>query len=77
MILSQDLSRFGDAPALLFADRPAMGYGELERRVEQFARQLPRTKILLAIEAASSEHAIIAYLAALRCRHAVSAIAGA
>jgi len=72
MILNQDLSRFGDAPALLFGGRPAIGYDELERRVEQLARRLPRTKTLVAVEAAPSEHAIIAYLAALRRRHVVA-----
>jgi acyl-CoA synthetase (AMP-forming)/AMP-acid ligase II len=62
----------GDAPALLFPRRAPISYVELERRVAAVARSLGPDKRLVAVEAERSEHAIVAYLAALRAGHAVA-----
>src|SRR5690349_17498779 len=62
----------GDAPALLFPGRSPITYAELDRRVAAFAEQVAGEKQLLALEAAPSEHSIIAYLGALRAGHAVA-----
>src|SRR6185436_2266184 len=68
----ENLGLRGDAPALLFQGRPTISYAELERRVAAVAVTLGAAKRLVAVEAERSEHAIIAYLAALRGGHAVA-----
>jgi acyl-CoA synthetase (AMP-forming)/AMP-acid ligase II len=67
-----DLAAFGETPALVASGRPAISYAELDRRVAETAREFGNAKKLIAVEAEPSEHAIIAYLAALRGRHAVA-----
>lgn len=67
-----ELAGHGDAPALLFPGRSAVTYAELAERVGAFARDLGCGKRLIAVEAACSEPAIVAYLAALRGGHAVA-----
>ncbi len=65
------LTEWGDAPALLFADREAISYRELAAEVACAAASLPVGKQLIAIEMAHSLEAIVAYLAALAAGHAV------
>ncbi|MER9074215.1 AMP-binding protein [Mesorhizobium sp. M0904] len=66
------LASGGNAPALLFPCRPVITYGELARRVGEQAELFGSEKRLIAIETYLSEHAIIAYLAALKRGHAVA-----
>jgi len=66
------IDRMGDRPALLVPSRPAITYGELAGRVASLRREIGPGKKLVAIEAAQSEHSIIAYLAALSGGHAVA-----
>lgn len=67
-----ELGNRGAAPALLFPGRPAIYYADLDRRVRALAGELGAAKALVAVEACPNEHAVIAYLAALRGRHAVA-----
>ncbi|TPK54859.1 AMP-binding protein [Mesorhizobium sp. B2-4-19] len=62
----------GDAVALSLPNRKAITYAELDRRTDGLCRNLGARRKLIAVEACASEHAIIAYLAALRGRHAVA-----
>ena len=66
------IDHVGDRPALLLSSRPAITYRELADRVASLSRELGTSKKLVAIEAAQSEHSIIAYLAALAGGHAVA-----
>ena len=66
------LARRGDAPALLFPGGRTISYAELARHVDRQARLFGSGKRLVAVEARPSEHAIIAYLAALKGGHAVA-----
>ncbi len=66
------IDRIGDRPALLLPSRPAITYHELADRVASLGRTLGTSKRLIAIEAAQSEHSIVAYLAALAGGHAVA-----
>ncbi|WP_431320678.1 AMP-binding protein [Rhizobium sp. YTU87027] len=66
------IDRMGDRPALLLPFRPAITYSELADRVASLSGALGTSKKLVAIEAAQSEHSIIAYLAALAGGHAVA-----
>src|SRR5262245_48305779 len=59
----EHLARGGDKPALLFPNGWMIRYAELAQRVER--QQFGSGKRLVAIDARLSEHAIIAYLAAL------------
>jgi acyl-CoA synthetase (AMP-forming)/AMP-acid ligase II len=68
----ENLARGGDRPALLFPNGWAVSYAELARRVERQAQLFGSGRRLVAIEARLSEHAIIAYLAALKRGHAVA-----
>lgn len=68
----ENLGLRGDAPALLFQGRAPFSFAEVERRVAAVAVTLGAAKRLVAVEAERSEHAIIAYLAALRGGHAVA-----
>lgn len=67
-----NLAHGGDAPALVFPNRWVITYAELARRVDRQAECFGSRKRLVAVEARSSEHAIIAYLAALKMGHAVA-----
>jgi len=61
----------GDKAALVFQSGRVVTYAELHRRMSRFAEGLPKDhKVLVAIAAEASEHAIIAYLATLRAGHA-------
>ncbi|MFZ5672463.1 MAG: AMP-binding protein [Pseudomonadota bacterium] len=60
------------ARALTFAAGRSLTYGDLARRVAEFSRQLGQAKKLIALEGRSSEHAIVAYLSALKHGHAVA-----
>ena len=66
------LATHGDAPALLFPGTSPISYAELDRRVAAAASGLGAGKKLVLVEAEPSEHGVIAYLAALRGRHAVA-----
>lgn len=68
----QGLARRGDAPALVFANGWTLTYAELARRVDRQAERLGAGKRLVAVETSASEHAIVAYLAALKAGHAVA-----
>ena len=67
-----NLARYGDAPALLFPNDWVITYAELARRVDRQAELFGTGKRLVAVEAHLSEHAIVAYLAALKRGHAVA-----
>ncbi|RUT98337.1 AMP-dependent synthetase, partial [Mesorhizobium sp. USDA-HM6] len=59
--------------ALVFADGRTLSYGELGSLALRFASQLGQgKKQLVAISAEASEHAVAAYLGALRAGHAVA-----
>lgn len=62
----------GDAPALILPDRRAVSYADLARRIAETAQRLEGPKGLAALEAATSEHFIVTYLAALQAGHAVA-----
>lgn len=61
-----------NARALTFAAGRVLTYGDLARRIAEFSRRLGQAKKLIAVEAHSSEHAIVAYLSALKSGHAVA-----
>lgn len=69
-----DLSSHGDAPAVITPDGE-LTYRELDRRVAETAGQLGTARRLVAVEAANSVGALVAYLAALRGRHPVLLLA--
>lgn len=62
----------GERPALSMPGGRTITYGELTRRADQFAQGLGDGKKLVAVAAERCEHAIIAYLGALRGGHAVA-----
>ncbi len=66
------LSAGGNLPALIFPDRAAITYEQLAARVARQASGFGTEKRLIAIDASLSEHAIIAYLAALAGGHAIA-----
>jgi acyl-CoA synthetase (AMP-forming)/AMP-acid ligase II/peptidoglycan/LPS O-acetylase OafA/YrhL len=59
-------------PALIFPDRAPISYAELDRRVTALANDFGPGKKLITLLAEPTEHAVIAYLAALRANHAVA-----
>jgi len=61
-----------NARALIFPAGRVVTYGDLAGRITEFSRRLGQTKKLIALEAHSSEHAIVAYLSALKGGHAVA-----
>ncbi|MGE3874447.1 MAG: AMP-binding protein [Parvibaculaceae bacterium] len=61
-----------DALALRFGADHALTYADLARRIELLAPALGEKKRLIAVEGRNSEHAIIAYLAAISRGHAVA-----
>lgn len=71
----QKLAAHGERPALIFPGRPAISYRELARRAAEMAADFGNGRKLVAIEAANSEHAITAYLAARAGDHAVALLA--
>ena len=72
MGIIDNLDRHGERPALMFPGGRTISYGELGARVALLAAELGATKRLIAVEAERSEHAVIAYLAALKGGHAVA-----
>lgn len=62
---------FGARPCLIPAAGPQLTYAALADAAEDFARQLPPDRRLIAVEAASDPQAIAAYLGALAAGHAV------
>lgn len=62
----------GHRPALIFPGRAPISYVELARRVALQANDFGSHKKLIAVVAEPTEHAVIAYLAALRGKHAVA-----
>ncbi|MEW6474968.1 MAG: AMP-binding protein [Actinomycetota bacterium] len=69
-VFVDDLSVHGDAPAVLTAGGE-LTYRELDRRVADTAERLGSPRRLVAVEAANTVGALVAYLAALRGRHPV------
>lgn len=67
-----DLAKWGDRPALVFAGQRTVTYRELSERVDRQALAFRGSRGLVSLEAELSEHAIVAYLAALRAGHAVA-----
>jgi acyl-CoA synthetase (AMP-forming)/AMP-acid ligase II len=61
-----------DARALSFPAERVLTYGDLACRIADFSPRLGHAKKLIALEAHSSEHAIVAYLSALKGGHAVA-----
>ncbi|MBP1882764.1 non-ribosomal peptide synthetase [Sinorhizobium mexicanum] len=61
-----------DRPALLLPGRRTVGYRELAERVDRQASHWRGERGLVMLEADLSEHAIIAYLAALKAGHAIA-----
>lgn len=72
MASTGELEAFGERPALVFPGRAPISYAELARRVIGMAGAFGDHRKLVAVEAANSEHAIIAYLAARAGGHAVA-----
>ncbi|MBB4192205.1 acyl-CoA synthetase (AMP-forming)/AMP-acid ligase II/acyl carrier protein [Rhizobium aethiopicum] len=71
--LLSEIARADDRPALVFADGRTLSYADLNARTRRFAERLGGgQKRLVAISAEISEHAIVAYLGALRAGHAVA-----
>ncbi|MBY6067839.1 AMP-binding protein [Leisingera aquaemixtae] len=66
-----NLRAFGARPCLIAADGTTLSYAALADAAEQFARQLPLDRRLIAVEAAAEPDAITAYLGALAAGHAV------
>ncbi|MDX8478921.1 AMP-binding protein [Mesorhizobium sp. VK24D] len=64
-------AELGLRPALIFSDREPISYFELARRIAEAANRFGSQKKLVAVVAEPTEHAIIAYLAALHGNHAV------
>ncbi|MBK5568405.1 AMP-binding protein [Ensifer sp. SSB1] len=67
-----DLAKWGDRPALVFCGQRTVTYRELGDRIMRQAQAFRGPRGLVAIEAELSEHAIVAYLAALAAGHAVA-----
>lgn len=67
-----DLARWGERVALVLPGQRLVSYRELHERVERQAALFPRSRSLVTLESELSEHAIIAYLAALRAGHVVA-----
>lgn len=67
-----DLAKWGDRPALVFPGQRTVTYRELGERVVRQALAFRGQRGLVSIEAELSEHAIVAYLAALTAGHAVT-----
>lgn len=65
-----DLSRFGDAPALVVADR-VITHAQLDDLVTRRAAELGPRRRLLVLEAANELEPVVTYLAALRGGHPV------
>ncbi len=63
---------FGASPALIFPDRAPISYRELARRVAAQAASFGSEKRLISVVAEPSEHAVVAYLAALHGGHAAA-----
>ncbi|WHO76258.1 AMP-binding protein [Rhizobium sp. BT03] len=71
--LFSEIARADQRPALIFADGRTLSYADLDAQTQRFAERLGRgEKRLVAISADLSEHAIVAYLGALRAGHAVA-----
>ncbi|WP_132075342.1 AMP-binding protein [Sinorhizobium americanum] len=66
------LAAQGERPALVFPDGKVVSYRELAARVDRQASQWRGERGLVMLEADLSEHAIVAYLAALDAGHAVA-----
>ncbi|MEY9197907.1 acyl-coenzyme A synthetase/AMP-(fatty) acid ligase [Sinorhizobium fredii] len=66
------LAAHGDKPALMFPGQRVVSYRELAARVDRQASKWRNGRGLVMLEADLSEHAIIAYLAALDAGHAVA-----
>ncbi|MGH6807454.1 MAG: hypothetical protein ACREEJ_11505, partial [Ensifer adhaerens] len=60
-----DLAAWGERPALVLPGQRLVTYRELHERVDRQAALFPRSRALVTLEPELSEHAIIAYLAAL------------
>lgn len=64
----------GAAPALHVPGREPVSYAELHERARRFAEHLGSGRRLVAIEAAASDHVVVAYVGALLGGHAVALI---
>ncbi|AHK43908.1 AMP-binding protein [Ensifer canadensis] len=67
-----DLAAWGERPALVLPGRRFVSYRDLHERVDRQVALFPRTRALIKLEPELSEHAIIAYLAALKAGHVVA-----
>ncbi|OCP01385.1 MULTISPECIES: AMP-binding protein [unclassified Ensifer] len=67
-----NLANWGDRPALVFPGQRIVTYRELSERVARQALAFSGPRALVSIEAELCEHAIVAYLAALKAGHAVA-----
>ncbi|AGA06132.1 AMP-dependent synthetase [Sinorhizobium meliloti] len=66
------LAARGDRPALLLRGGRIVSYRELAERIDRLASRWRGDRGLVTIEADLSEHAVVAYLAALEAGHAVA-----
>jgi acyl-CoA synthetase (AMP-forming)/AMP-acid ligase II len=71
MEFTRRFEELGLRPALIFPDREPIFYAELTHRIAETAQRFGSEKKLVAIMAEPTEHAVIAYLAALHGNHAV------
>ncbi|WFU48585.1 non-ribosomal peptide synthetase [Sinorhizobium terangae] len=67
-----NLAAWGERPALLFPGGRTVSYRDLAERVDRQASHWRGERGLVLLEADLSEHAIIAYLAALKAGHAIA-----
>ncbi|WP_457582779.1 AMP-binding protein [Ensifer canadensis] len=67
-----DLAAWGERPALVLPGRRFVSYHELHERVGRQVALFPRSRALVRLDPELSEHAIIAYLAALKAGHVVA-----
>lgn len=71
MTFTRRFEELGLRPALIFPDCEPISYAELARRTAEKAREFGSQKKLIVVMAEPTEHAVIAYLAALHGNHAV------
>ncbi|MDK1384938.1 AMP-binding protein [Sinorhizobium sp. 8-89] len=71
-LFSANLAAWDERPALLFPGERIISYSELAARVDRQASSWRGERGLVMLEADLSEHAIIAYLAALSAGHAIA-----
>lgn len=71
-LFAANLAAWEDRPALLLPGTRTISYRDLAERVDRQASHWRGERGLVMLEADLSEHAIVAYLAALKAGHAIA-----